>query len=116
MPNHNNVTLIGRITAAPELKTLPSGAKVLNFTLAINRTYKPEEGEKREETTFIPVTAWNRTAEVIVEYSGKGAPLFVDGRLAVDSWEDSETKKPVSKMFVVAETVQLLGTPAAIRG
>jgi len=80
----------------------------VNFSLATNRAFTGEDGEKKESTVFVEITAWARLAEAIAEYTKKGDPLFVNGRLDQDTWEDKETKKTRSKLFVVAETVQFL--------
>lgn len=109
MANHNHLTLIGRITADLNLVYTPKGSAVLNFSLAINRAYTTEGGEKKESTTFVDVTAWGRVAEVVAEYSGKGETLFVEGRLEQETWDDKESGKSRSKLIVVAENVQLLG-------
>lgn len=77
--------------------------------LAVNRSYTTDDGQKREDTTFIDVTVWGRQAEVIGQYMKKGRPLFVEGRLQLDTWDDKETGAKRSKLRVVAENFQFLG-------
>jgi len=107
MANFNKVILIGNITRDPELKYTPKGNAVTEIGLAVNRTYTID-GEKREETTFVDVTFWGRTAEVASEYLKKGRPLFVEGRLQLDSWEDKQTGQKRSRLRVIGETLQFL--------
>lgn len=109
MPNLNKVMLIGNLTKDPELKYTPKGTAIAAFGLAVNRTWKNEAGEKQEEVTFINLEAYARLAEIIGEYCKKGNPIFVEGRLKLDTWEDKETQEKKSRMKVVVETMQLLG-------
>ncbi len=110
MANLNKVMLIGNLTRDPEIKYTPKGTAVCDAGLAINRVYNTEGGERREETTFIDVTFWGRTAEVVSQYTKKGSPLFVEGRLQLDSWEDKQSGQKRSKLRVVGEGIQLLGS------
>jgi len=111
MANFNKVILIGNLTRDPELKYTPKGSAVCDISLAINRTFGGQDGtEKKEETTFVDVTLWGRVAEVAGEYCRKGAPLGVEGRLSVETWDDKETGKKRSKMKVTGENIQLLGS------
>jgi len=109
MANLNKVMLIGNLTRDPEVKYTPKGTAVTDIGLAINRVYNTDGGEKREETTFIDVTLWGRTAEVVNQYCKKGSPLFVEGRLQLDTWEDKQSGQKRSKLRVVGEGIQLLG-------
>ncbi len=106
--NLNKTMLIGNLTRDVELKYIPSGAAVANFGLAINRQYKNSEGEKVEEVCFIDIVAWNRLAEVAGEYLLKGSPVFIEGRLQMDKWEQDDGQKR-SKLKVVAQNIQFLG-------
>ena len=108
MANVNKVILIGNLTRDPEIKTTPKGTAVSQISLAINRKYKVGE-EVKEETTFVDVELWGRLAEIAGEYAKKGNPLYIEGRLKQDSWDDKETGKKRTKMLVVGETLQLLG-------
>lgn len=109
MANLNKVHLIGNLTRDPELRTTPGGSTVCEFGLAINRTYKTAAGTQAEETTFVDVTAWGRQGEVVAKYCTKGRPLYVEGRLRFDQWEDRETGKKRSRLSVVLEAFQFLG-------
>lgn len=115
MPNLNKVLLMGNLTRDPELRYTPSGTAVVEFGLAINRRYSGQGGEKKEETCFIDCQAWARSAEVISEYCKKGNPLFVEGRLRLESWEGRDGQKR-SKLRVVVESFQFLGAPQGGRG
>jgi single-strand DNA-binding protein len=110
MPNLNKVMLIGNLTRDPEIKYTPKGTAIAAFGLAVNRNYTTETGEKREEVTFIDLEAYARLAEIIGEYCKKGRPIFVEGRLKLDQWDDKQSGQKRSKMKVVVETMQLLGS------
>jgi len=110
MPNLNKVMLIGNVTRDPEVKYTPKGTAVAEVGLAISRTFTPEGGEKREETTFVDITFWGRQAEIVGEYAKKGKPIFVEGRLQLDSWEDKTSGQKRNKLRVVGEGLQLLGS------
>jgi single-strand DNA-binding protein len=110
MPNLNKVMLIGNLTRDPEIKYTPKGTAIAAFGLAVNRNYTTEGGEKREEVTFIDLEAYARLAEIIGEYCKKGRPIFVEGRLKLDQWDDKQSGQKRSKMKVVVETMQLLGS------
>ncbi len=103
----NRVFLIGNLTRDPELRYLPSGQAVANFTIAVNRPYTSNTGEKKEETSFIRVVVWARRAEVCNEFLRKGSPVFVEGRLQSRSWEAQDGTKR-SAIEVVASNVQFL--------
>lgn len=109
MPNLNKVMLIGNLTRDPEVRYTPKGTAVTEISMAINSYYTPEGGERREETTFVDVTLWARQAEVAGEYLKKGRPVYIEGRLQLDSWDDKETGKKRSKLKVVGEVMQFLG-------
>lgn len=108
MPNLNTVLLMGNLTRDVELKYTPKGTAVTQITIAVNHVYKVGD-EKREEVTFVDVELWGRQAEIASQYCGKGKPLFVQGRLKLDVWEDKESGQKRSKMKVVGESIQLLG-------
>ena len=110
MASFNKVMLLGNLTRDPEVKYTPKGSAVADIGLAVNRTYTTDGGEKREETTFVDVTMWGRQAEIAGEYLKKGRPLFVDGRLQLDTWDDKQTGQKRSKLRVVCENFQMLGS------
>lgn len=107
MPNLNRVMLMGNLTRDPELRHLPSNIAVVNLGLAINRRWRNQQGEQQEETTFVECEAYGKTAEVINQYLRKGRPLFVEGRLKLDQWQDKEGHNR-SKLKVVVETFQFV--------
>lgn len=110
MPNLNKVMLMGNLTRDPEIKYTPKGTAIANFGLAVNRNYTTESGEKREEVTFIDLEAFGRTAEVIGEYLKKGRPIFIEGRLKLDQWDDKQTGKKMSKLRVVVDSFEFLSS------
>jgi len=110
MANVNKVILIGNVTRDPEVKFTPKGSAVTDVGLAINRNYTLDNGEKREETIFVDVELWGRLAEIAGEYARKGRPIYIEGRLRMDSWEDKATGQKRSRLKVVGENLQLLGS------
>lgn len=109
MPNFNQVFLMGNVTRDPQLKQLPSEMTAAEFGLAVNRKYKMQDGEEREETCFVDCVAYGKQADVIGQYCEKGKPLFVQGRLKYDTWEDKQTGAKRSKLLVVVEHFQFVG-------
>ena len=110
MPNLNKVFLMGNLTRDPELRYIPnSNMPVVNFGLAINRTwYNKNTNEKQEETTFLDVEGFGKQAEVVNQYTSKGRPIFVEGRLKLDQWQDQQGNRR-SKVKVVMEKFEFLG-------
>jgi len=110
MANLNKVMLIGNLTRDPELRHTPKGTAVSEIALAIKRVWNNDQGQKQEDVTFVDVTLWGRQAEVAQQYLTKGSPAYIEGRLQMDTWDDKETGKKRSKMRVVGEVLQLLGS------
>jgi single stranded DNA-binding protein len=110
MPSLNSVHIIGNCTRDPELRHTPGGAAVVDLGLAINRNYVNDAGEKKTDTTFLDVTLWAKTAELVAKYVRKGAPIFVEGRIQMDSWQDKQTNQQRTRLKIVGESVQLLGS------
>ena len=108
MANLNKVMLIGNLTRDPELRHTPKGTAVTELGLAVNRVWYDDNKQKQEETTFVDVTFWGRQAESIQQYLTKGRPIFVEGRLQLDSWDDKETGKKRSKLRVIGESFQFI--------
>ena len=108
MANFNKVILAGNLTRDPELRYTPSGTAIAKFGLAVNRTWKTETGETKEEATFVDIDAFGRQAEVIAQYMKKGRPVLVEGRLKLDQWEDKNTHQKQSKLKVVLESFSFL--------
>ena len=107
MASYNRVILLGNLTRDIELKYTQGGTAVTDVGLAVNERRKAANGEWVEETTFVDVTFWGRTAEVASEYLGKGSPVFIEGRLKLDTWETDGQKR--SKLRVVCDRMQMIG-------
>ena len=96
----NKATIIGNITRDPELKALPSGSNVVNFSVATNRSWKDKEGQKQEDVEYHNVVAFGKQAEVIAQYMKKGSQILVEGRLQTRSWETDGVKKYSTEIIV----------------
>jgi single-strand DNA-binding protein len=110
MASFNKVILVGNLTRDPELRYTPKGTAIAKIGLAVNRVWTNEAGEKKEEVTFVDVDVFGRTAENVGQYMRKGRPILIEGRLRLDQWDDKQTGQKKSKLGVVAETVQFLGS------
>ena len=108
MANFNKVILAGNLTRDPELRYTPKGTAIAKITVAINRSWKTETGETREEVTFVDVDAFARQAEVIGQYFKKGRPILLEGRLRYETWDDKQTNQKRNKLAVVLESFQFL--------
>jgi single-strand DNA-binding protein len=115
MASFNRVILVGNLTRDPEVRYIPSGSAVCDIGLAVNDRRKNATGEWVEETTFVDVTLWGRTAEVASEYLSKGSPILVEGRLKLDTWDSPDGQKR-SKMRVVCERMQMLAGRGSDQG
>lgn len=109
MPSYNKVILIGNLTRDPELRVTPKGTAICQFGIAVNRQFKSEDGSMRDDTTFVDIEAWGKTGENISKYFTKGRPIFVDGRLKLDQWEDKQSGQKRTKLKVVCEQFQFIG-------
>ena len=107
MASYNKVLLMGNLTRDIELRHTQSNQAVANLGIAVNRRFKTADGENREEVTFVDCEAWGKTAEVMSQYLAKGRPVFIEGRLKLDQWQDKEGNKR-SKMGVVIENFQFV--------
>jgi single-strand DNA-binding protein len=105
--NFNKVFLMGNLTRDVEVRQLPSGGSVANIGLAVNRRFKTQDGQAREETTFVDCEAWGRTAEIMAQYLAKGRPVFIEGRLRLDQWQDKDGGNR-SKLKVIVENFQFV--------
>jgi len=110
MASYNRVLLMGNLTRNPEIRYTPSGTAVADLGLAINENFKNKAGETVEQTCFVDVVVWGRQAETSAEFLQKGSPVFVEGRLQLDQWENQQGEKR-SKLRVRADRVQFLGSP-----
>jgi len=108
MASFNKVILVGNLTRDPELRYTPKGLAIAKLGLAVNRTWKSETGESKEEVTFVDIDAFGKQAETIGQYLKKGRPLLVEGRLRLDQWDDKQTGQKRSRLGVVLESFQFL--------
>ena len=111
MANLNRVILAGNLTRDPQLSYLPSNTPVVEFGMAINRKWKSQTGDMKDETCFVDMRAYGRQAETLNQYMNKGKPLLVEGRLKFDQWQGKEGERR-SKLYVVVEGFQFLGAPS----
>ena len=109
MANLNKVMLMGNLTRDIKLSYLPSNTAAAEFGMAVNRNWVGQDGQKHEEVTFVDLTMYGKRAEVLAKYLHKGDPLFVEGRLKLDTWDDKATGQKRSKMRVMIEDFQFLG-------
>lgn len=107
MATLNKVFLIGNLTRDPELRYIPSGSAVATFTIGVNRVYKTQTGEKKEQASFLRIVVWGRRAEVCGEYLKKGSPVFVEGRLQSRDWQTQDGQKR-NTVEVIADNIQFL--------
>lgn len=112
----NKVFLIGNLTRDPELRYTPKGTAICQFALAVNRQFKDESGQSRDETCFIDIEAWSKQGELVAKYLTKGSPAMVEGRLKLDQWEDKTSGQKRSKLKVVLENVQFLSSSRSEAG
>lgn len=110
MANVNKVILIGNVTRDPAIKYLPNSTAVAEFGMAMNRKFTTANGEQKEEVCFVDVSAFGKSAELLQQYVHKGDPLFVEGRLKLDQWEDKQGGGKRSKLTVILENMQFLGS------
>lgn len=111
MASFNKVILVGNLTRDPQVRYTPRGSAVAEIGLAVNRVwFDKQTNSKKEEVTFIDVTLWARDAEVAGEYLSKGKPVLIEGRLQLDTWDDKESGQKRSKLRVVCEHMQMLGS------
>ena len=111
MASLNKVLLIGNLTQDPELRRIPSGTAVSTLRLAVSETFQNKGGERVERTVFLDVDVWDRQAETCSQYLSKGSPVFIEGRLQLDSWDDKESGQKRSRLKVRADRVQFLSGP-----
>jgi single-strand DNA-binding protein len=111
MASFNKVILVGNLTRDPQVRYTTGGTAVAEIGLAVNRQwFDKQSNSRRDETTFVDVTLWGRTAEIAGEYLGKGRPVLIEGRLQTDTWDDKETGQKRSKLRVVCENMTMLGS------
>lgn len=113
--NFNKVLLMGNLTRDVEVRQLPGGGSVANLGIAVNRRFKTQDGQQREEVTFVDCEAWGRTAEVMAQYLAKGRPVFIEGRLRLDQWQDKDGGNR-SKLKVIVENFQFVDSRGGDEG
>jgi single-strand DNA-binding protein len=113
MANFNKVILAGNLTRDPELRYTPKGTAIAKLGLAINRTWRTETGETKEEVTFVDIDAFGKQAETIGQYLKKGRPVLIEGRLRLDQWDNKQTGQKRSRLGVVLEGFQFLDSGRA---
>lgn len=115
MANFNKVLLAGNLTRDPQLSHLPSNTAVAEMGMAVNRKWRSQTGEMKEEVTFVDLRAYGKQAETLNQYMTKGKPILIEGRLKYDQWETKEGQKR-SKLYVIVENFQFLGGPSGAGG
>jgi single-strand DNA-binding protein len=111
MASFNKVLLLGNLTRDPQMKYLPSQTPVCEFGLATNRRFKSQDGQDREEVTFVDCAAFGKQAETIQRWCQKGKPIFIEGRLKFDTWDDKNGGGKRSKLTVIVEQFQFVNGP-----
>jgi len=106
---YQKMMLLGNNVRDVELRYLQTGKAVANFSVAVNRNWKGEDGQRREAVTFFDCEAFGRTAEIASEYLRKGSPIFLEGRFENQSWQDKQTQQRRSKLVLIIENLQMLG-------
>lgn len=106
--NINCLHLAGRLTRDVELKFLPKGTAVARVSVAVSRKFKGTDGEWKEETAFVDVTAWGKQAEVVAQYFKKGSRIYIKGRLKTEKWNDKTTGEERSKLAVTMEEFEFV--------
>jgi single-strand DNA-binding protein len=108
MSSFNRVILLGHLTRDAEMRYTPKGTVVAKLSLAVNRQWKDDAGQKREEVAFVDCTAWGKRAEVICQYTRKGLALLIEGYLKQESWDDKQTGQKRTKLVVNVENFSLI--------
>ena len=108
MPNYNKVILMGRLTRDPEVRYASNGNAIAKLSVAVNRVWRNKEGQQQEETTFVDVDAFGRQADTISQYLSKGRPIFLEGRLKLDQWDDKQTGQKRSRLGVVLDRFEFI--------
>ncbi len=109
MASLNKVMIIGNLTQDPDCRHTPSGKQIVTLHLATNRDIKDQQGNKQKETTFLDVECYGKTGELAAQYLAKGRPVFIEGRLHMQQWQDKQTGNQRTRLIIVAESLQFLG-------
>lgn len=108
MASLNKCMFIGNLTKDPEMRFMPNGDAVANFSIAVNESYKDKDGNKVDKAEFVNLVAYRKLAEIIGEYIKKGSPMYIEGRLQTRKWQDKEGKDRYTTE-IIAEQMQMLG-------
>ena len=109
MANLNKTLFIGNVTRDPEMKFTPKGTPIANFGIAVNDSYKDESGTKHDKSTFLDCTAFGKLADIIGQYVKKGRPIFIEGKLEIQTWDDKTSGQKRNKANIIVESMQMLG-------
>ena len=108
MPNYNKVVLMGRLTRDPEVRYSANGTAITNIGLAVNRNWRNQDGQTQEEVTFVDVTAFGKRGEAVGQYLKKGRPIFIEGHLRMDQWDDKQTGQKRSKLAIIMDAFEFI--------
>ena len=108
MPNYNKVMLMGRLTRDPEVRYSANGTAITNIGLAVNRNWRNQDGQTQEEVTFVDVTAFGKRGEAVGQYLKKGRPIFIEGHLRMDQWDDKQTGQKRSKLAIIMDAFEFI--------
>ncbi|MBP9892680.1 MAG: single-stranded DNA-binding protein [Planctomycetes bacterium] len=109
MSSFNKVIVMGNLTRTPELRSTPGGTQVCDITVAVNENWTDQSGKQQEKATFVDITCWGKTAELVCRWKKQGDAVLIEGRLQQDKWVDKESGKNRTKLKVVAEAVKFIG-------
>ena len=115
MASYNKVILMGNLTRKPEVRYTQGGMAICKLGLAVNRRFKDQEGNWKEEPTFVDITFFGKRGEAFAKYHDKGRPAFIDGELRLDQWEDKQSGEKRSKLYVVGNDWQFVGSGGGAR-
>ena len=110
MSSYNKVLLMGNLTRKPEVRFTPGGMAICKIGMAVNRRFKDQSGNWKEEPTFVDVTIFGKRGEAFAKYHDKGRPAFIEGELRLDQWEDKQSGEKRSKLYVVGNEWQFVGS------
>ena len=116
MASYNKVILMGNLTRKPEVRFSPNGTAICKFGLAVNRRFKDQSGEWKEEATFVDVTIFGKRGEAFAKYHDKGKTAFIEGSLRLDQWDDKQSGEKRSKLYVVGDDWQFVGAGSGAGG
>lgn len=108
MPNYNKVMLMGRLTRDPEVRYSANGTAITNIGLAVNRNWRNQDGQTQEEVTFVDVTAFGKRGEAVGQYLKKGRPIFIEGHLRMEQWDDKQTGQKRSKLAIIMDAFEFI--------